>query len=1245
MKSFLSIAPAMAWLCASVGLHAQTLSVDKPTVNLVAQAGGSPATTTLNISTSSGNPSFFVLSNASWLTVAPSTGTAPSAITISGDPLHPSALAAGTYQGTLQIIGPNNTVNVQVSLTVGNIGVDKTSLQFSYQMQGTLPAAQTINLTGNATTYTASFSPGSGGNWAIIAPTSGTSPGAITVSPNPQVVPTLAAGTYTGTITITPTSGSITSSIPVTVTLTVTPSPPVTVTPSTVSLFYQIGGTNNSASQNIVLSTTGSQGVSFGFTSTVNPNPANRVWFNFTPSNGTIPANGNTTVTVSYDSTANLPAGTWTGTLTLFTPGGNPAQQNIPVQLLVSTQPLISVSPASLTYNYQVNGATPAAQNVTVTSTSGSLPFSISATTTTGGPWLSVPSGGISGNATPFAVSVNPAGLATGTYNGTVTVTASGAANGSVQIPVTLKVANDPLLTLSANGCSLPAFQSCSLTFASQTGQAQPPVQSIKISSTTGAQLSYTVTSSATSCGGNWLQFFSPTTGNTDTNLLVGVNTTGVPANTQCAGTISVAATNPSTNAATPNSPVQIPVTLFTSSTPLLVVNPSAITFTGQVSGSAPPTQAITVASTSATDQLNYTVSFNAQPAGWLLVSMFSGTTAPGSNVITLSAFPGLLSPGTYSGTVTITATGPGGAAVADSPVTIPVIFQVTASTMSVSPTNLAFTQTAGGAAPAAQPITVSSTNQAVSFTASTTVDAASGNVNWLSVTPATGTTPATLSVKADGSQLQPGTYHGTVTIISNTAGTGGSPATVQVTLTVNSGTISSDTTSLTFTQAAGGSAPASQPIKITGTPGNFNFTAAAAVTTPSGGNWLTVTPATGTTPATLQVSASAGSLPVGQYQGTITVTANGATGSPITIPVTLNVVTGQTLTTNPASLTFNYVLNTTPPQPATFVVNSTGGPAPFNLSAKTDNGGNWLSASPTSGTTQATITVSVNPASITTVGDYTGNVNITSPNAVQGIAVAVTLHVTSVPKPVIKTVNNAASYVLGGVSPGENIVIFGTGIGPSPLVSATFTNGALPTVVANTQVFFDNIAAPVIYASDGVTSAMVPYGVTGRPNTAIRVVYQGVSSDAVTYNVVAAAPGFYTQNASGTGPGWVRNADFSPNLSTNPAAINSVVSLVITGEGQTSPAGTDSLNGKLAPIDGTGLNHPILPVSVTIGGVPAQVTYQGTQPGNLYGVMQVNVQIPANAPIGDSDIIVTLGTGANSFSTQPGVKISVKAQ
>jgi uncharacterized protein (TIGR03437 family) len=152
----------------------------------------------------------------------------------------------------------------------------------------------------------------------------------------------------------------------------------------------------------------------------------------------------------------------------------------------------------------------------------------------------------------------------------------------------------------------------------------------------------------------------------------------------------------------------------------------------------------------------------------------------------------------------------------------------------------------------------------------------------------------------------------------------------------------------------------------------------------------------------------------------------------------------------------------------------------------------------------------------------------------------------------------------------------------------------------------------------------MVPYGVAGRVTTTIVVEYSGVQSTALTYSVVVAAPGVYTLNAQGTGPGAILNQDYSVNGQSNPEKRGNIIAIYMTGEGQTNPGGVDGL---VIPAVASALKHPILPVSVTIGGIDAPVLYSGSAPGLISGVMQVNVTIPLAAPVGTQPVVVTVGT------------------
>jgi len=98
-----------------------------------------------------------------------------------------------------------------------------TSMTFSYQQGGGLPAPQTLGIAasdGSAQPFTATAGTASGGNWVI--PTSATTSANLTVSVNTSG---LAVGTYSGSISVTGTQTD-SSSLSVPVTLNVTPALP-----------------------------------------------------------------------------------------------------------------------------------------------------------------------------------------------------------------------------------------------------------------------------------------------------------------------------------------------------------------------------------------------------------------------------------------------------------------------------------------------------------------------------------------------------------------------------------------------------------------------------------------------------------------------------------------------------------------------------------------------------------------------------------------------------------------------------------------------------------------------------------------------------------------------------------------------------------------------------------------------------------------------------------------------------------
>jgi uncharacterized protein (TIGR03437 family) len=243
--------------------------------------------------------------------------------------------------------------------------------------------------------------------------------------------------------------------------------------------------------------------------------------------------------------------------------------------------------------------------------------------------------------------------------------------------------------------------------------------------------------------------------------------------------------------------------------------------------------------------------------------------------------------------------------------------------------------------------------------------------------------------------------------------------------------------------------------------------------------------------------------------------------------------------------------------------------------------------------------------------------------------------------KPVFSAagIANAAGYQGGGVAPGEIITIFGSAIGPPTLTTMRLNSaGLVDNSLADTRVLFDGVPAPLIYVWQNQNSAVVPYAVAGKLTTQAQVEYKGLKSEPVTLRVIPAIPGIFTLDSSGKGQAAALNEDATINSAANPARRGSIVVLYATGEGQTSPPGID---GKVAS---NVLPRPLLPVSVQLGGVPAEVLYAGAAPGLVAGVLQINVRVPLNGYFTiNPDNTVWVAFTVGNASSQPGVTIAVR--
>ncbi|MGA3235026.1 MAG: hypothetical protein ABSG03_01885 [Bryobacteraceae bacterium] len=231
-----------------------------------------------------------------------------------------------------------------------------------------------------------------------------------------------------------------------------------------------------------------------------------------------------------------------------------------------------------------------------------------------------------------------------------------------------------------------------------------------------------------------------------------------------------------------------------------------------------------------------------------------------------------------------------------------------------------------------------------------------------------------------------------------------------------------------------------------------------------------------------------------------------------------------------------------------------------------------------------------------------------------------------------ISAVTNGASNQTGAIAPGEVLVIYGSNIGPSALTTYQLNAaGSVSTSLAGTSVYVDGVPAPVLYASPNQVSAIVPFSLSGS-TAQVFVLNQNQSTAPVAVNVAPSATAVFTANSSGQGQAAAINQDNSVNGSAHPASSGQIVTLFITGAGQTDPAGQ---NGQLATAP---LPIPVLSVSAAIGGQNAAIKYAGASQGTVAGIIQINAVVPSGLPAGNASLIVQVGSSAS----QGGVTIAV---
>jgi len=719
-------------------------------------------------------------------------------------------------------------------------------------------------------------------------------------------------------------------------------------------------------------------------------------------------------VTVSANATG-LSAGTYTGQVLIAQYFNGTPNMTIPVTLIVA--------PASGAYFGDVAGQAsfsmapgqaPPSQAIQIENGgSGTLDWTVTASTADGGNWLDVP---VTTGAAPSLVTVGitPASLpgggsVSGTYVGQLLFSATGS---RVTVPVSVTVGSNVFTQINPLHFTVP-----------QGGGALPQVLSI---SATGSS-AFTFSSAVyTGTGGSWLSISNLGGECCTTPEAITVK---VSASTLAVGTYVGEIVFLQYFSDTWVMTVPVTLTVTAPDTTYFDSLPGDMSFF-RTTTETPAPQSVAIRN-AGTGTLHWTAAASTADGGsWLKLSAASGT-APAvltASIVT-SALPGAgNTTGTFDGQIVLK-TG-------NDVTTIPVSMVAGTSVFGqVNP--ISFTVPEGGNA-LPQVLAVASTG-ATQYVFSSAVYTANGG-NWLTISNLGGeccTTPDSITVSVNASTLLPGTYSGE--IVFEQYFQQDMALTVPVTLTVfatgSAAFFDALPGQMTFSMTPGAAAPAAQAIQIrnAGT-GTLNWTLSAS--TADGGKWLSASAASGTAPSTVSVSINPADLPsgglaAGTYNGQITLQT---TGDQATIPVSVTV--GSSVFAQVNAINFTMVQGGANPLPQILAISSTGSSNyTFSSAVYTADGGAWLKISNLGGeccTTPEAITVSVN-ASTLTAGTYTGEITFLEYfQQNQGLTVPVTLTVEEPTAAFFDSMPGQLSFFLkpGGTAPSQSVGVRNAGTG-----------------------------------------------------------------------------------------------------------------------------------------------------------------------------------------------------------------------
>lgn len=295
-------------------------------------------------------------------------------------------------------------------------------------------------------------------------------------------------------------------------------------------------------------------------------------------------------------------------------------------------------------------------------------------------------------------------------------------------------------------------------------------------------------------------------------------------------------------------------------------------------------------------------------------------------------------------------------------------------------------------------------------------------------------------------------------------------------------------------------------------------------------------------------------------------------------------------------------------------------------------------SGSATITTPSVSTDVSGNASTTVTAGGTPGPVVITA--STSGFNTTFNLTV-SPPGPANVVFLNGAS-LQPGAGAGAIVTIQGDGLTPgvNGVVVPNNIIGPLPTTLAGITVTFNGTAAPIFSVSNlnGVeqVTVQVPYEVAGLGSASVVITTPGGGSGTFTVTLQPYSPGIFTTSVFGVQNQVVATRPDGSYVSpSNPAQRGEIITIFVTGAGQTSPVtGTND----------AGIANQNIAANIAVGFNNAGTPYISAQSVvGLVGVYAITLQVPADTTAGPTrpvGFIVYDAAGNPYFANSPVIPI-----